>query len=397
MSENGSRKKVVILGGGVGGYISLKRLARRAAESGLGLDITLVSESPHHDFQPLYADIALNLTQPEKVRAPVKNFAKLGARVVIDRATQIDASNRRVKLEKEGELEYDYLVVSVGTRYGWDAYPGLAEAGVHNYTLEGALEMRRELAKFRGGDIVVLVPEVPHRCGMYPYEVATFLAETLRSRGVEHSVTLVSPGDKPLGPLGPDISQAWSDKMEELGVEFVGIGAKTLEEVDPEKKMVKAGSYEGRYDLLIKVPPSRLPSVLEASEGFVWKQDPRFAPTRGDTFRHPEYDDVFMTGEHSMPPAGLVTAGIPVHYASEVAADNLVADILGVGEVVDPCGMMPCVGYFGTSGFAGYCNSPYDESQGKRVLKCFTIARSPLVKFFKQAFYHAWIEAIKTL
>lgn len=389
-------KKIVLLGGGVGGYIALKRLAKRARESGTRLDITLVSAQPHHDFQPLYADIALNLTTPDRVRAPVKNFEKYGARIIIDKALQIDAGNRRVKLVNQGELDYDYLLVAVGTRYDWNAYPGLAEAGVHNYTLDAAMEMREHLARFKGGDIIVLVPEIPHRCGMYPYEVATFLAETLSARGVKHSVTLVTPGDRPLGPLGPDISLAWAERMKELGVEFVPLGPKKLDEIDPEKRMVRAGGFEGKYDLLIKVPPSRLPEVLENSEGFTWKMDPRFAPTRGKDFRHPEYDDVYLTGEHSMPPAGLVTAGIPVHYASEIAADNIMADMLGVSEVSDPCGMMPCVGYFGTSGFAGYCSARYDDSQGKRVLKCFTIARSPLVKFFKQAFYHAWIDAIKT-
>ncbi len=388
-------KHVVILGGGVGGFTSLRRLAKRAAESGVKLNVTLVSELPYHDFQPLYADIALGMTVPDKVRAPVSSFSRFGAKIVNDTATQIDAANRKVKLASGKELSYDYLIVSVGTKYMWNKYPGLQEAGYHNYTMEGAFELRNALMKFKGGKIVILVPEVPHRCGMYPYEAATYLASVYRNRGINAEVTLITPGDKPLGPLGPDISRAWKEKLDETGVEFVPIGAKTLDEIDPEKRIVRAGGVEEKYDLLIKVPPSGLPDVLANSEGFTWKMDPRFAPTKARNFQHPDYDDVYMTGEHSMPPAGLVTAGIPVHYASEIAADNIVSDIVGASPVDSPCGMIPCVGYFGTSGFAGFCHVRYDESQDKRVLKCFSMSRSPLVKFLKKAFYHAWISALK--
>ncbi|MEB3773789.1 MAG: FAD-dependent oxidoreductase [Desulfurococcales archaeon] len=386
-------KRVLILGGGTGGYIALRGLSRARESIGLDVETVMVTADPWHDFQPLYADLALGMIDKEKIRASVENFKRFGARIIVDKATNIDAANRKVTLQSGEELEYDYLIVSLGTKYGWNAYPGLAEAGVHNYTMEAAEEMRSELAKFKGGTIVVLVPETPHRCGMYPYEVATHLAETYRNRGVKVDVKLLSPGDVPLGPLGPDISRAWKERMDRVGVEFVSI--KRLDEVDPDKRMVRAGGVEEKYDLLIKVPPSRLPDVLAGSEGFTWKMDERFAPVRGYNFRHPDYDDVYMVGEHSMPPAGLPTAGIPVHYAAEVAANSIVADLVGGSPVYMPRGMIPCIGYYGLSAFAGFCEVYYNESEGRRTLKCYSIARSPLVRIMKQAFYESWISAIK--
>ncbi|MCE4602023.1 MAG: NAD(P)/FAD-dependent oxidoreductase [Desulfurococcales archaeon] len=386
-------KKILILGGGTGGYIALRGIHKAKEQIGLDAEVTMLTASPWHDFQPLYADLAFGMVDRDKIRASVENFKRLGARIVVDRATRIDAANRLVHTEAGDTYPYDYLVVSLGTKYGWDAYPGLEQAGVHNYTMEAAEEMRRELARFKGGKVVVLVPETPHRCGMYPYEAATHLAETFKNRGAQIEVKLLSPGEMPLGPLGHEISRAWRERMERVGVEYVPI--KGLEEIDLEKKVVRAGNVEEKYDLLIKVPPSRLPDVLEQSEGFQWKMDGRFAPVKGYNFRHPDYDDVYMVGEHSMPPAGLPTAGIPVHYAAEVAANSIVADMVGAYPVYMPRGMIPCIGYYGLSAFAGFCEVRYNESEGRRVMKCYSIARSPLIRILKQAFYESWISAIK--
>ena len=118
-------------------------------------------------------------------------------------------------------------------------------------------------------------------------------------------------------PLGPDVSETWRARMEELGVEIVRHNG--LQEVGGRRRVVRAGNVEEKYDLLIKVPPSRLPEPLAKSEGFQLKGDPRWAPADPKTFRHPGYDDVFLVGEHSMPSVGLPTAGIPVHFAADYA------------------------------------------------------------------------------
>lgn len=387
-------KRVLVLGGGTGGYVAARKLAEAARKQKLDLEVTLLTASPWHEFQPLFADVAFNTAIPDETRAPVENIGrKFGPRVIIDKVVRIDAANRVAETEKNGELDYDYLVVSLGVRYGWEAYPGLAENGVHNYTLEGAMEMAKELARFRGGRIVILVPETPHRCGMYPYEAATQLAETMRNRGVKAEIVLMTREARPLTPLGPDISRVWEEKMDELGVEMVQHNG--VQEIDGEKKVVRAGNVEERYDLLIKVPPSRLPDALAESEGFQLKGDPRWAPARAKDFRHPEYDDVFMVGEHSMPAVGLPTAGIPVHFAAEYAAEQIASEVAGGYPVPGYVKTMTCVGYFGTSGFAGTCEICYDESTGRRKFVCYTVSTSPIVRLMKEAFYKSWIAALK--
>ncbi len=385
-------KRILILGGGTGGVVAAKKLVEVLGRPGELYEVTLVSDNPDHEFQPLYFDVALSTAKPEEVKAPLQSLEKLGVRVVIDRVVRIDAANRRVYMSR-GSLDYDYLIVSLGVRYGWDAYPGLEQAGYHNYTLEGALELRKALAGFRGGRVVLLVPELPHRCGMYPHEAVTTLAEGFKARGIKAEVVLVTPEKEPMGALAPDFPRLWREKYEELGIEMVTHNG--LQEVDPARRVVRAGNVEERYDLLIKVPPSRLPEPLARSEGFALKGDERWAVTDPRSFRHPRYDDVFMVGEHSMPAAGLPTAGIPVHYASEYAAEQIAGELTGY-PTRDMTKVMTCVGYYGaSSGLAGNCEVYYDEKAGRRRLRCTVAAVSPFIRLLKEAFYKAWIASMK--
>ena len=384
-------KKVLILGGGTGGYIASKTLAEKVRKLGLDMEITLVTKSQWHEFQPLYADVAFGTAVPDEVRAPIKNMERHGVKVLIDEVKRIDAGNRLIETSKSGKLDYDYLIVSLGVDYHWNKYPGLDKYGYHNYTLDGALELGKALAKFKGGRLVILQPETPHRCGMYPYEAATQLAETFKKRGTRAEVVLVTPEQKPLGGLGSDISRVWKEKMEEVGVQMVT--HKGLEEVRENEVVVKGG--EERYDLLIKVPPSKLPLPLERSEGFKLSSDPRWAPARGKDFRHPQYDDVFMVGEHSMPPAGLPTAGIPVHFAADFAVEQIMSEVTGGYPIMGYVDTMTCVGYYGTKGFAGTCEIWYDEKEGKRKFVCYTVSTSPIIRLMKEAFYKAWVAALK--
>ena len=384
-------KRILILGGGTGGVVAAKRLSSklRGRED---VEITLVTDNPYHEFQPLYFDLAVGNASPEEIRAPITSLERRGVHVVIDKVESIDAANRTVK-GRRGVYGYDYLIVALGVRYGWEAYRGLAEAGYHNYTLEGAVELSKALARFKKGRLVVLVPELPHRCGMYPHEAATMLAESFRNRGLDVEVVLMTPEKSPMGALGADFPRTWLPLYEKLGVERVIHNG--LEEVDASRRIIRARNVEEKYDLLIKVPPSRLPTPLEKSEGFQYKQDPRWAPARGRDFRHPDYDDVYLTGEHSMVPAGLVTAGIPVHYATELASDLVAADITGA-YVPGMTRVMTCVGYYGaSSGLAGNCEVEYDEKQDKRRLKCYLAGISPIIRLMKEAFYKAWVASLK--
>jgi sulfide:quinone oxidoreductase len=193
-------------------------LKPEAERLGLDTETVLVTDVGRHYMPPLFFDVALGESSAGETFVEIGETL-LGAKVKITRALSIDAGNRVIETT-ERLIEYDYLIVTLGSRYGWDdpKYPGLDKYGHHNYALEGALELRSALASFKGRR---LVPELPYRCGIYPYEAATALTSYLKKREVIVKTVIMTPEAKPTTILGDNISSMRSSFLDKLGIEFV--------------------------------------------------------------------------------------------------------------------------------------------------------------------------------
>ena len=389
--------RVLYLGGGPCTLVALRRVAEEARRSGVNVEQTIVTNSEWHYFPAFFPDVALGEAEPEDVRAPVHNIAEAyGARLVLDTVVKVDPADRVVETRSGERLSYDYLFVCLGTRYAWEAYPGLAEAAYHNYTLEGALELRRALAGFKGGDIVVLVPEFPHRCPGYPFEVLGRLVYYARRRGIEARVKLVHsvPMNVALERLF-DLAVTWHRIHAEIGgIEYVM--GKQVERVDPDRRVVVfRDGEEMSYDLLIAAPPTRPPEPLEDTE-LVWKKDPRFLETTFPTFRSRKYDDVFIPTDSAMPSVNLPFAGVPVHYAAVAAADTLMSELRGVsGSNPFPDSLLIVLD-FGKTGVAVVFDVKPGPG-GVAEAKPYIALTHPMIKLLKFSFYKGWIDAVKSL
>jgi len=390
-------KKVLVLGGGTGGYVASTYLKDAAREYGVDLDVTLVTNSEWFYMPPLWLDVAVEGLALDETRAPIRNLSKYGVDVVVDPVASIDPANRLVTTEGGRAFDYDYLVIAMGVTNAWSRYEGLSEAGLHNYDPESALRLHEALASFRGGRVVILAPEMPYRCGIYPLEMSTVLAAKFSKRGVRADITVVAPrmpnGATIAEALGPSISRLWRKYLDKYGVKLVAHDG--LERVDPERRVVVTRNSEHEYDLLIKVPPPGLPGPLDTPE-FRFEQDPRFAKARAPDFRHPTYDDVYLVGDHSMPPTGLTLAGVFIHTAAIVAAKSILGDIDGLAE---PAYAAPvtCAAYVADSGWLGTCEVAYDTSTGMYTWndKCYVTMESPLIRLVKKGFYAGWLSRLR--
>ncbi len=388
-------KKIVFIGGGACTLVALRRIAEEARHSNLDVDLTIVTNDPYHYFPAFFPDVAFGEAEPDDVRAPVKNIAEMyGARLILDEVVKVDPAERQVETKSGKKIGYDYLFLCVGTRYGWEDYPGLREAAKHNYTLEGAIELRKALAEFKGGDIVVLVPEFPHRCPGYPFEVLGRLVYHARRKGVKARVRLVHavPMNVALEHLF-DLAVTWHRIHQEIGdIEYVM--GKQLERVDPvKKKIVFKDGEEMGYDLLIAAPPARVPKFLEGTE-FVYKDDPRFLATTFPTFRSPAYDDVFVPTDGAMPSVNLPFAGVPVHYAAVAAADTVLSELKGAaGPILFPDNITIVLDFASTGVLVVFDVKP--APGGKAAVKPYIAMTHPWIKLLKYSFYSGWIKSLK--
>ncbi len=104
--------RIAILGAGFAGLTAARHLAQRLGVHGR---ITLVDRHNYHLFTPLLYQAATCGIDPYDAAYPVREFAaRHGVAFRRGTVTRIDWDARRVLLDN-GALEYDYLVVALGT------------------------------------------------------------------------------------------------------------------------------------------------------------------------------------------------------------------------------------------------------------------------------------------
>jgi NADH:ubiquinone reductase (H+-translocating) len=161
--------KVVVIGGGFAGILAANRLQQNT-----GIDITLVNPRPKfvqrlrlHQFVAGTGDAT----------ADYGTVLGDGVRLVVDSATRIDTSARKVLLESGYTLDYDYVIYAVGSTAAVPAsLPGAAEFAYPLAEFEPAQRLR---AAIEAAD-----PDAPITvvgAGLTGIEVAAELAEQGRT------------------------------------------------------------------------------------------------------------------------------------------------------------------------------------------------------------------------
>ncbi|HKZ47726.1 MAG TPA: FAD/NAD(P)-binding oxidoreductase [Thermoplasmata archaeon] len=335
-------KRVVILGGGVGGTIVANLLAKRLRPE--EAEITLVDKTGKHLYQPGLVYVAFHKLNPAKLVRAERKLLRRRVRLVLREIVRIDAAGRKVHLADGTVLDYDRLVVALGARLVPEELPGYTGAAHHFYSIEGAVRLREALGKFQGGRIVVGVGSVPYKCPPAPSEAACQLDYYFTRRGMRDKVDVhfLSPLSRvfPLEPVNPVVEKIFAKHGIRSTVFF------NVESIDPEKRVVN--SIEGEsvpYDLLVMVPPHRGAKVVEDSglgDRGGW------LPTDKHTLRTKAHPDIFALGDCTDVPVS--KSGAAAHFQAKVVADSVAADLRGVAPTKRYGGRVTC-----------YCDAGYHK------------------------------------
>ncbi|MBX6395726.1 MAG: FAD-dependent oxidoreductase, partial [Alicyclobacillaceae bacterium] len=130
-------KRVVILGAGYGGLVAALKLAKETTPQ--DAEITLVNKYDYHQLVTQLYEPAAAAKRDSDVRIPLaKLLSGKHIRFVQDVVTKIDPKAKKVTLQTR-ELEYDYLVVALGSETEYFGIPGMKE---HALTLKSVDEAR---------------------------------------------------------------------------------------------------------------------------------------------------------------------------------------------------------------------------------------------------------------
>lgn len=136
----------MILGGGYVGLYAALGLQRKL--KGNEASVTVIDPQPHMTYQPFLPEAAAGAIEPRHVVVPLRKALKR-CHVLTARATRIDNAHKCVEIETPDghreQVEYDVLVVALGSVARLMPIPGLAEQGISFKTIGEAIYLRNHV------------------------------------------------------------------------------------------------------------------------------------------------------------------------------------------------------------------------------------------------------------
>lgn len=368
--------RVVVLGGGAAGLSAANRLAARAEQADLPLDITLVDRSADHVFPPGFAGVMFDGADPDRFRRPLASLVRPAVNVLAGLAESIDPHTREVGGEF-GVLGYDSLVVALGVDVGWPEGPPVPDAAP--WTLGGAKAGAALLERLEPGARVVVAPTSPaYRC---PPAVFDLAVRVRRRTGA--AVTLAHPWRRPLEPFGEEPARRFEQMLEAAGVDFIGgfeVGDVTVQ------SLRSAGGAVVGFDAAILVPPHRPPrliaeSPLAGAGGWMAVRYPALS--------HVDFPEVYGIGDLVAPTLKVGMAGTLGVFEGAFVGDRIVEAAGGPPAPDEPRMSAICFVDQETTGSFLHCDFT-GPAAGTGPARCALMPDLPYFRQAKRLFAEEW-------
>lgn len=127
-----NKKKLIVIGGGFAGIQLVKNL-----DTSL-FDVLLIDKLNHHQFQPLFYQVATSQIEPSSISFPLRNIFnnKKNIQIRLAEVSNIDEKAQKISTNI-GEFEYDYLVIAIGCKTN---YFGNEDITNHAFSLKSTYD-----------------------------------------------------------------------------------------------------------------------------------------------------------------------------------------------------------------------------------------------------------------
>ena len=313
--------RVLVLGGGFGGIATAVALRARLEPDD---EVILVERNPTFVMGLRKNWALLGESALRDGERPLALLRDRGITVVEGSITAIHPAERAADVDGR-RLDGDALVVALGAERDVDRIPGFREHAIDLYDRNSSDRGRKAIEALDRGRLVIGIFGVPYPCPPAPFELALLLDDRLRPRRIPVTIDLFSPLPLSLPILGKAGCDAFEARLAYAGVEFLRERQATAVEADA----VLFGETRLPFDLLLGVPPHRVPRVVEdagLTGGGPWvKVDPRTLQT--------SFAGVYAIGDVTAVPLAngqmLPKAGAFAHAEGEVVAQRIADGLAG--------------------------------------------------------------------
>ena len=238
-----TRPRVVILGAGFGGLTAAKALYKDA-------DVTVVDRHNFQTFLPLLYQVATAGLAADHVAHPVRGaLRKTGIKFRMGSPISVDHKNNSVKLDSSEVLEFDHLIVALGSATADFGVKGVTEHALGMKSVHEAIGIRAEvlrrfedLCRFEDNTRLSLSVVGGGPTGV---EMAGALAELVRGPLKNDEANAAAHIDVYLLEAGPRILPMFTEKLSARAVkDLEDLGVKVLlntvvQEVKPRQILIK--------------------------------------------------------------------------------------------------------------------------------------------------------------
>ncbi len=224
MQKTLQKPRVVILGAGFGGLTAARKMAGFA-------DVTVVDRHNFQTFLPLLYQVSTAGLAADHVAHPIRGaLRKTGVQFRMGTPISVDHKNNSVKLDSSEVLDFDYLIVALGSATADFGVPGVTEHALGMKSVHEALTIRAEVLR-RFEDLCRFEDETIFSIsvvggGPTGVEMAGAFAELVRGplkNDQQHAaahikINLIEAGSRILPMFSEKLSERGKKDLEKLGV-----------------------------------------------------------------------------------------------------------------------------------------------------------------------------------
>ena len=218
------KPRVVILGAGFGGLTAARKMAGFA-------DVTVVDRHNFQTFLPLLYQVSTAGLAADHVAHPIRGaLRKTGVQFRMGTPLSVDHKNNTVKLDSSEVLEFDYLVVALGSANADFGIPGVTEHALGMKSVHEALNIRAEvlrrfedLCRFEDDTIFSITvvgggPTGVEMAGAFAELVQGPLKHDQKHAAAHIKINLIEAGPRILPMFSEKLSAHGKKDLEKLGV-----------------------------------------------------------------------------------------------------------------------------------------------------------------------------------
>jgi sulfide:quinone oxidoreductase len=324
-------KRILILGAGFGGLSCANLLRKNLFSSAVEHQISVIDQKGYFMMGLVNLWILSGTRTLEESKIALNRLENKGIRFLNDKVTGIDVGSKTVTIGRSQnlKLEYDYLVVALGTEYAVEEVNGFLENGGFNlYDADHVPKLREKILTLKKGRIAICVTSIPYKCPPAPYEASLLINDILVKNGTRDSIyiDIYTPTPMSLPVAGAKVSQDVVNLLNSNHINFHPLH-KIKIVLDKEKVEFENGNTVN-YDLLIGIPPHKVPAVLRNSgllkQGQNWINVNKFSLKT-------DYENVFAIGDVNEIKVNenmvIPKAGVFAEAQAKVVSQQIVDDI----------------------------------------------------------------------